>query len=89
MKAVYRYAFGFRRTVDHLKAWSVKLPPAVKRTKITFHTNSRGHSGIRKFTYQNLPQLKYHNPDVPHILVRNTKNDDDDKCAVEFLNGII
>ena len=96
--ALSKYAVGFRRTLDHLRAWPIQLPPQLKETVISFHTNEKGHSGLRYcksrcvylkdniicrlFIYQHLPQLKYHNPNVLFKVIRNQNPP---QCSIQFV----
>lgn len=58
-----RLAFGYRRTLDHLRAWQLLLPGWVKEGVLSMGLLGSSH-GTRRFVYENLPQLKYHNPGV-------------------------
>ncbi|KAF7551963.1 hypothetical protein G7046_g7567 [Stylonectria norvegica] len=52
------------------------LPPEVTRIHLDFARSLKGgHMGARKFWKENLPRLKYHNPSIPMIVNRHTKND--------------
>ncbi|KAG6360518.1 hypothetical protein INS49_011580 [Diaporthe citri] len=50
---------------------AAKLPTNVTKIHLEFaHKWNDGHMGSRKFWRENLPRLKYHNPDVPMIVNR-------------------
>ncbi|KAF5684178.1 ribosomal MRP49 [Fusarium circinatum] len=51
------------------------LPPEVTRIHMDFATSFKnGHMGAKKFWRENLPRLKYHNPSVPMIVNRHSRN---------------
>lgn len=50
---------------------AAKLPTNVTKIHLEFaHRINDGHMGGRKFWQENLPRLKYHNPEVPMIVNR-------------------
>lgn len=50
---------------------AAKLPSNVTKIHMEFaHRLNDGHMGPRKFWKENLPRLKYHNPEVPMIVNR-------------------
>lgn len=62
-------AVGYKRTREHLLSWQAALPAAVKETKVCVSKKEQGaavspHSGTWLFLYENIPQLRYHNPTV-------------------------
>ncbi|KAF4483588.1 ribosomal MRP49 [Fusarium agapanthi] len=51
------------------------LPQEVTRIHMDFATSFKnGHMGAKKFWRENLPRLKYHNPSVPMIVNRHSRN---------------
>ncbi|KAF5622558.1 ribosomal MRP49 [Fusarium sp. NRRL 52700] len=51
------------------------FPPEVTRIHMDFATSFKnGHMGAKKFWRENLPRLKYHNPSVPMIVNRHSRN---------------
>ena len=40
-----RHAVSYRRTLDHLRAWSLQLPNSVNEAVVTFHANDSDHTG--------------------------------------------
>ncbi|XP_003382975.1 PREDICTED: uncharacterized protein LOC100641109 [Amphimedon queenslandica] len=66
-------AFPYRRTLDHLKAWRLSLPPKIKKATISYNPTTDNHTGMKLFTYQHVPQLKYNNPDVLFSIVDTIK----------------
>lgn len=44
-KGVFR--FEYTRTLDHLKAWKLILPPHIKEATISFNPEDKGHVGMK------------------------------------------
>ena len=42
-----RYAFGYKRTLDHLRAWQLVLPRAVREVVVSLSLRGKRHSGTR------------------------------------------
>lgn len=70
--ALHRYPLcgvGYKRTREHLLSWRAVLPPAVKAATVSVSRQEQEaplspHSGTWLFLYENIPQLRYHNPNV-------------------------
>ena len=45
--SVARYAFGYKRTLDHLKAWRCALPPEAREAQVHLSIRGKDHTGTR------------------------------------------
>lgn len=41
------FRFEYTRTLDHLKAWKLILPPHIKEATISFNPEDKGHVGMK------------------------------------------
>lgn len=48
--SIARYAFGYKRTLDHLQAWRCALPHAVKEVRVLLSIHGKQHTGTRLAT---------------------------------------
>lgn len=70
-----KYATGYDRTIEHLKAWKLILPETVEETEISLaEPEESQHLGTKLFLYQHLPQLKYFNPKLKIFVYGNSGN---------------
>ncbi|KAL5518144.1 hypothetical protein EMCRGX_G003829 [Ephydatia muelleri] len=83
---VCSYAAGYKRTLDHLRAWQLKLPQSVKSVAVTLSSRPTRHGGTRLFVYENLPQLKFYNPEVK-VNVTRERNLHEAKIALVHDDG--
>lgn len=65
-------AVGYKRTREHLLSWPAVLPPALREAKLLVSKHGQEqpfspHSGTWLFLYENIPQLRYHNPSVQFL----------------------
>ncbi|XP_064400378.1 uncharacterized protein LOC135346619 [Halichondria panicea] len=77
----------FKRTVDHLQSWQLELPGSVKKATchLCLDTTQSAQRGAWMFLYENVPQLKYHNPSIVFSVQRH--NEEDSKIEFVSENG--
>jgi hypothetical protein len=64
--------FANPRTLDFLQSNSIALPRTISQLRISYFQKGAGNSGARKFLYDFVPPLRFHNPHVE--ITRNKMN---------------
>ncbi|PHH82908.1 hypothetical protein CDD82_4342 [Ophiocordyceps australis] len=62
---------------------AAKLPPYITKIHMDFCASLLGgHQGARVFWRENLPRLKYHNPQIPMLVNRHDENSKDSALSI-------
>ncbi|XP_062522495.1 small ribosomal subunit protein mS25-like [Corticium candelabrum] len=77
--------FGFARTIAHLEQCKLVLRHDVKSLVVRLQSHGQENTGTRLFIAENVPQLRYRNPNISISLERKFVNESE--VVVNLVDG--
>ncbi|KAF0852886.1 mitochondrial ribosomal protein S25 (m25) [Andalucia godoyi] len=75
------------RTLEYLVANKVQLPSSIQSVQIVYAKKGAGNTGARKFLYEFLAPLRFHNPNVALSPLKSTAANAEAQLKVTFTSG--